>query len=701
MRESASLGLASGSDVRLVISVLGPFALQRHDGSSVRLPKKAQALVSFLAMNPGRSFPRDQLATLLWANSGTEQARQSLRQCLAALRNAMGPESIALLTTDTETVLLAKSEQVAVDAETFQAASESESLEQLKAAHALYRDEFLAGLHVPVEPFNRWVTIERQRLASMRLQLLQRLALAHVTVGEVDHAISAGRQLVALDPLREESHRLLMRLLAGAGDRSGALLQYEQCGQVLKEELGIDPDTDTRQLAEAVRSGSSAAFDVRATVVAPSVTEALEAEAPAVEHRGTGNSGPLTLPDKPSIVVLPFANLSGDPGRDYFVHGLVDDITVALGREKWLFVIASPSAFAVRDSAIDPRAIGGKLGVRYTLRGSVRIEAGQVLFVVQLHDTTRGEHIWSGRFQDEIDNVFAIQERLTTKVAATIAPALMSVEVERALHKPTENSTAFDLYLRALPRFRSSREDNREALRLLGKATELDPGYAAAYALAARCYQFQLMFGWASPGDPELKEGVRLAHLAIDKGKSDPEALWMAALALVHLAGEIDHCLDMLDRSLSLNPNSANAWIASCQMRSYVGDSNKAVDHFGRAQRLNPLDLSQHVHWNILAWAYLTSGRYVEAADAADRTLRVQPTYLPGLRLKVVTCGLLGRIEESHAYVQRLLAIQPNCSVSWMRAFLQVPLQRNTRTLERYLEGFRLAGMPEGQHSSV
>jgi TolB-like protein len=403
----------------------------------------------------------------------------------------------------------------------------------------------------------------------------------------------------------------------------------------------------------------------------------------------------LALPDKPSIAVLPFVDLSRKRGRDYFIHGLMEDITVALGREKWLFVIASPSAAAAGDASTDPRDIGAKLGIRYLLRGSVRIDGRQVLFVVQLHDAVRGGHIWSERFQDQLDNLFAVQNRLTAKVAAMIAPALVSVEVERAIHKPTGSRTARDLYLRALPLFRTSRDDNREAVRLLYRAIELDPSYATAYGLAARCFQFQRMFDWLPEDGSGLAEGARLARLAGERGPNDSEALWMAGLAMVHLSDEIDHSLALIERSLSLNPNSANAWIAACLIRSYLGDTNMAIDAFQRAQRLNPLDLSQHLHWNTIAWAYLGAGRYAEAAEAADRTLHISPAYLPGLRLKMVTSALLGRGEEARAMLKRVLAVQPRCSLAWMRQFFEWPLQKNPKAFEVYLAAARSAGVPE------
>lgn len=665
------------------LSLLGPFDLKVGPDRSPRLPKKAQALMAFLAVGRGRFFSRDQLSTLLWDNSSTEQARQSLRQCLASLRMALGAAHGALLIANNSEVQLSKGDRIAIDTEAFSALVPSLDVGDLERAAGLCRDEFLSGLHVAADPFNRWLALERQRWHVHRLELQHRLALAQAEAGRLDEAVASARLLAELDLLSEQGHRLLIRLLARAGQRAAALKQYERCAAILRDELGVSPDAETTQLAEAIRAGAPAA-----------IAETKRA-APAPANGGEPVAA-LVLPGKPSIVVLPFANLSGDSGQDYFIEGLVEDITVALGRESWLFVIAGSSALVLGNRPGELREIAAQLGVQYVLKGSVRINGGDVVFVVQLSDALRGAQVWSDRLHDRIDNVFALQERLTARVAAMIAPALKSEEVDRALHRPTKNPTAYDLYLRALPQFRSSRASNEAALGLLQEAVVLDPNYAAAHALAARCFQFQLMFDWRPPDDPGFAEGIRLAHRAIDLGRNDSEALWMAGLALVHLSREIDHGIAQIERSLSLNPNSANAWTASCLARSYIGDSAAAIDHFERAQRLNPLDLSQHLHWNAVAWAYLGSDRIEDAHDAAVRTLNVLPTYPPGLRMKLCTCGLLGRIDEAREYVDRLLRVQPGSTVSWLGKFLRAPLQRNQRAYEMYLKGARLAGLPEG-----
>lgn len=406
-------------------------------------------------------------------------------------------------------------------------------------------------------------------------------------------------------------------------------------------------------------------------------------------------NGPPALPDKPSIVVLPFQNLSGDTTQDYFVDGLVDDLTVALGREKWLFVIAGPSARVFKSADAELGAVAAKLGVRYVLRGSFRRSGDQVRIVAQLTDATSGQQVWSERFEDRFDNVFDMQDRLVAQVAATIAPALRSTEIERARRKSPESVTAFDLYLQALPLMRTSLAENRQALELLDKAVALDPDYSAASALAARCYQFQLLMGWVRRSDPSLKAGILLGQRAIELGRSDSEALWMAGLALIILDGQVDPGAGWISRSLVLNPNSADAWVSSGMYHNYRGDYETAIEHFDRAQRLNPLDTLHHFRWNLVGNSYFGAGRYDEAYDAANQCLNVGPTYPQALLLKLATCGQLGRAEEAAGTLTKLLAVQPRCTLTWVSEYFGPMYLRNPDFVARYIEGARRAGLPD------
>jgi len=680
----------------LQLLLLGPFSLRRGLQPIGSLPRKAQALLAYLALHRGRSFSRGHLANLLWGDSGSEQARRSLRQCLMSVRSALVTPVVDVLIINGDQVMLPGDDSVDVDVTRFSALGGSGKRDELRAASELYRDEFLAGMQIAAEPFADWIEVERRRLSAVMSDVLYRLAVAEAGADSIELAIKTAGRLIDLDPLREDAHRLLMQLLATAGRRGAALKQFEACVDVLRRDLGVEPEAETTQLADAIRRGGRG---VAMPAVRGSAAEPAQIMRDRVAATGAdkARSVVLDLPDKPSIAVLPFGNLSDDTGQDYFADGIVEDMSIALGRIPWLFVIGSSATSLYRGRTLDVRQVGAELGVRYVLRGSIRRADGRMRIVAQLTDAMSGAHIWADRFEGNIDNVFDIQDRVTAQVAAMIAPAVYAVEMERARRKPSERLTGYDLYLQALRRFRTNLGENREALRLLRKAIDLDPGYGAAYGLAARCYQMQKVFGWLPPNDAELlAEGPRLARLAIDIGKADSEALWMAGHVLAYVTGELDHGLALIDKSLTLNPSSASAWISSSFVRSYLpGEMETALAHFDRAQRLNPLDSMHHIHWTAAGEAYFVAGRYEEASTAADNTLKEMPTYPPGLRMKVSSCGMLGRIAEAQVYVRRLLTVNPGVTVALQRVYWEKPLQRCPQALEAHLEGLRRAGLPE------
>ena len=410
----------------------------------------------------------------------------------------------------------------------------------------------------------------------------------------------------------------------------------------------------------------------------------------------TTEQPPPVLPDKPSIVVLPIANLSGDPAQDYFADGMVDEITVALGRIPWLFVIASSSAFAYRGRTVDVRQIGTELGVRYVLSGSVRKDAEHVRIIGQLSDASLGRQIWADRFEGDLAKIFELQDNVAASISATIAPALRLLEAEHARRKPTDNSTAYDLYLRALPPHRDTLAQNQESLRLLYRAIELDPSFGAAYGLAAFCHHMQLVFAWQTPPDGWMSEGVRLAYLAAEWGESDPEALWMAGRTLAALAGETDGGLALMNRSILLNPNSARAWWASGFTHAHLGHAEIALDHFSRARRLNPRDTSEHAHWNGVAVAHLLSGSFGPAKQAIDRALLDWPSSPSALRAKAAICGLAGQIEEGRECVRQILALNPDTTIAAVEALNRPQMRSNPLGYKNFLDGLRRAGLPAG-----
>jgi adenylate cyclase len=399
--------------------------------------------------------------------------------------------------------------------------------------------------------------------------------------------------------------------------------------------------------------------------------------------------------DKPSIAVLPFTNMSGDPEQEYFSDGMTEDIISGLSRLHWLFVIARNSTFIFKGKAVDVREVGRQLGVRYVLEGSVRKAGDRLRITSQLIDAAAGAHIWADRFDGALSDIFDLQDRVTANVVGAIGPKLRNAEIERARAKPTGNIGAYDLFLRALALHNSlTVEGNREALRLLDRAVAVDPDYASAYGLAAYCHVRQLQRGWSSSSELDIERGIRLARLAAEKGQDDAEALWMGGLALAMMGGESEDALALIERSTILNPNSASAWMASGMTRAYKGDSSVAIEHLERAAQLSPLDPLVYLTWYGFSFAHFADARHKEASAWVDRALRAAPNYLPAMRLKTALCGLLGQAEEGRKWVSRLVNISPDATLTTLRTYYGCAIQK-AKSLEAMIEGLRKAGLPE------
>jgi len=314
----------------------------------------------------------------------------------------------------------------------------------------------------------------------------------------------------------------------------------------------------------------------------------------AVEHESVrtvvaaGALLALKLPDKPSIAVLPFQNLSGDPEQEYFADGVVEDIIAALSRMRWLFVIARNSSFTYKGRAVDVKQVGRELGVRYILEGSLRKAVNRVRITGQLVDASTGATIWSDRFAGALEDIFELQDQVATSVVGALARQLEQAEIKRAKRKPTDSLDAYDYYLRGMASFHlRTREAIGEALPLFEKAIELDPEFASAYAMAAWCHFWRKINGWMVDRGREIAEGVRLARQAVALGQDDAVALARSGHAIGHLAGDVGGGLALIDRARALDPNSVTAWFLGGFLHAFAGQSDIAIGHFEHAMRLS------------------------------------------------------------------------------------------------------------------
>jgi TolB-like protein len=404
----------------------------------------------------------------------------------------------------------------------------------------------------------------------------------------------------------------------------------------------------------------------------------------------------LPLPDKPSIAVLPFTNMSGDPEQDYFADGIAEEVIVALSRCASLFVIARNSSFTYKGKAVDVRQVGRELGVRYVLEGSVRRGGNRLRITGQLVDAASGSQIWADRFEGDSSDVFHLQDRISESVAGAIEPTLHLAEIARSRQKPESSLDAYDLYLRALQlEHRFTGESLAEAIRCLERAVAIDSAFAPAMALAAYCYAERAFQAWAADYDAEAAEAKRLANRAMELDPQNGDVLWMSAFAIGFLGGEIVRSKELFERSLAINPNSSMALTMSCWPDRVLGDIATMRERLARARRLSPRDPREWMMSTTTAMMHSWQHEFPEAVAWAEKAIRQNPRALPALRTLVVGLVHSDRVDRAKAIVREILRIDPTFTVSgWQRQ--RAPQYRdNNPRWEFILDAYRAAGVPE------
>nr|WP_244749959.1 BTAD domain-containing putative transcriptional regulator [Mesorhizobium sp. L-2-11] len=553
----------------------------------------------------------------------------------------------------------------------------------LAVAADLYRGGVLAGEAIP-EELDEWFGPYLNKYQRKALQLVDRLSLALPMPGSTEETACEGlaERLLASDPTAEAAHRALIRIHAHRGHENAALRQFELCRNALKKQLDAEPEAQTSSLAASLQSRQ------RTGDRGPGPSSGVAASAQVLV--------PTRHDDQPSIAVLPFQNLGGDVEQEYFADGMVEDIVTALAHFRHLFVVARNSSFTYKGRSIDIKQVGRELGVRYVVEGSVRRAGDRLRITGQLIDTSTGAYLWADRFDGTLAEVFDLQDQVASSIVGAITPKVEEAEIERAKRKPTESLDAYDYYLRGLAVFDRTVNDQAaidEALRLFMAAIARDPEFAAAYARAARCYATRKSNGWMIDRAGEVAEAVRLARRAVELGRDDAIALSHGGYVLGYVGGELKNSAVCIDRALVLNRNLAAAWGLSSWVRASFGEPDRAVEHAAGAMRLSPLDPRLFAWQFCTGLAHFCAGRYDDAVEWAESSLRSQPNYASAMRVAAAGHALAGRLLEAQQMMARLCAFDPLLRLSNLAEVLPPFYRPDDRS--RYIEGLRKAGLPD------
>jgi DNA-binding SARP family transcriptional activator/TolB-like protein len=640
----------------LSIGVLGPLVIERDDCRLGKVPKKARALLGYLAAQSGQAVSRERLADLLWPYQGSEQARHSLRNCLLELRKALGPSGACHLVADFANCRI---DDVVVDLDRFERLSRSRDRPELQAAAELYRGEFLTDFDIDSEPFQEWLAAERDRTLALICDILQRLTAAQDAAGEADAAIQSGRRLVALDPLSEFGQRALMRAYARAGRRGEALRQYKSCAETLKRELGVAPDAETQALAhEMARSGTTAEADPRRGAAegagfspADSLASrgasdrAAQGERLAVTASGSVRLTWPCLLSSIGVAVAPLRNLTGDPEQQYLVEAFTDDLVTDLlrhGRGLSLKPIA------------DERGILGNLpgdaerGFEYVVTGSAqRSSPGMLRVNMRITDAATAEYLWAGRHEFRPEDLAPIQTKITRRISRELHVLLLQEASRRAAVTADAQLGINECLARAQATLKGElrAELSAQAQQWFLAVLARDPRNVEALVGLARTCQYLVSNPWW--GDP------RAAAAASDLGR---EAVAIAlALAPGHAfakctqgmlcsaAGQLEEAAHAFEQALAMDHSLGLAHGFAGYNAALLGRTSETLPAIERAMRLDPTDRRHSIWFFFGGFAELLLGRVEAAVALLEKSLERNPSYGSAQLFLMAALSLLNR----------------------------------------------------------
>ena len=632
------------------LTLLGGFGLRSADGRDLALStRKDRLLLAFLALNAGRPLARDRLAGLLWGDRGETQARDSLRQSLAAIRQAFRLVSLDPIHAERESVIF-DSADIAIDAAAFERLA-SEAHARAEAA-SLCRGALLEGIDGLTPEFEAWLEPERERLASIAVHLVEQIA---ETRASCEPATCLARQLLARDPLCEPVYRALMRLHVAGGDRAAALKLYATCRDTLRKELDAAPDLQTESLYRDVLTDRPA--------------------------RSAPTEQAAAAPDRPSLAVLPFSNLSHDADLDHFCEGLAEDIITGLGRFRLLFVIDRYSSSTIAKQETDIAAIGKRLGVAHLVQGSLQRQGERVRITVRLIDGASRAQLWGEAYDHAFADIANIPDTITRALVSTLHGRVESALIEQGRRKP--KMAAYDCVLRGIKHLRGyAPGDNERAIELFQQAVDLDPDYALA--LAYRGFAEVVANDYDDAPMEILQRALKMAATAVQMDENDARCHWLLAMATGYCGYPKEEERQLL-RALALNPSEANVLATLGAVAAAQGRHDEGIDRVRQAMRLNPYH--PEWYWIILGNIFYAAHRYEDALEAYQH--RNNPGYWVFSRLAACNAQL-DRMDEAKTAAAEAMRRKPGFAISKVR---RAGWRRGD--VDHIKDGMRKAGLPE------
>ncbi|MDH3688149.1 MAG: tetratricopeptide repeat protein [Gammaproteobacteria bacterium] len=665
----------------LRLNLLGRFEARLPSGEVRALPtRKAEALLAYLALAPDKPHSRERLTGLMWSDRSEEQARNSLRHALSALRKALDGLDPSPLIVERSSVTV-NSGEIEVDALELQHLTQQKEPNALARATALYRGEFLEGMVIKDPACEEWLSAERDRCRRMAVNALAHLIAHQREAGEIDAAIETGERLVVLDPLRESAWRELMRAYAETGERNQALKVYKRCCEVLASELGVEPEAETSELDATIRNGAVA---TKPPAAIPDSTIAV-----AIQSSEAGPACPqLVRSERPSVVVLPIVSLGTESEQDYFADGLTEDIIISLAHYRELFVIDQQSAFAFREQGSDAESFARGLSVDYLTKGSVRRSGSKIRISMQLIEVATGRTVWADRMDREFSDLFVMEDEVVSKIASSLVDHIEDAGRTRAASKLPEDMTAFEYVLKARRDALSyDAEENLTGRRGLEEAIALDPEYAGAYAYLALSSFMEFDSSWCESRREALERGVTLARKAVALDEFDANAQVAMGWACLHQK-KFDLAEAHLDRAIECNPNQYNAYCTKSWLFAMTGRPSEAMICGTTSFRLNPLAPDDCL-WSFVV-AHYVEKRYQEALEVLER---MHDSNAQTEAWRAACLAQLQRDDEASAAAARAIELGGELirHQDWL---LSWPF-KNQRDLEHLIDGLCKSGVLE------